>query len=417
MNDSSNPNDPSARGRSDDPRTVFEATRPAVADAVSQDRMPTTPAREGSAGASPPGRAGSGSFAARRVVLPGAFPIAALMSALAVVLSAGALWGVWTTREHSQQLEQDLVRRLQTGNEQAAEVRLLARQSQDQTRDALAKVTLLETRLAEVALQRSQVEELIQSFARSRDENVLVDIDAAIRVAMQQSVITGGVEPLVNALRASDDRLTRIKQPRLERVRRALATDLDRVRGVTVTDLGTLLLRLDEAARMVDELPLLNRGRAGAEEDAFRVVPKSVPASTGASGALPKPWADGVWAELSARFNSAWEEIRGLIRVTRIDQPEAALIAPDQTFFLRENLKLRLMNARLALLSRQSEVVRADLQMAQAALDKYFDGASKRTQMVAEALRLVLTQSRQAAIPQPDESLSAIAAAMAVAAR
>ena len=346
------------------------------------------------------------------------FPAAIVLAALAVVFSGGALWSVWTTRERSVQLEQDLVRRLQAGTDQAAEVRLLARQSQDQARDALAKVTLLETRLAEVALQRSQVEELIQSFARSRDENVLVDIDAAIRVAMQQTVMTGSVEPLVNALRASDDRLARIKQPRLERVRRALATDLDRVRGVTVTDLGTLLLRLDEAARLVDELPLVARGVASAETVGGRSpAGRAASAVVAASGISARPWADGVWAELADRFSLAWEDLRGLIRVTRIDQPDAVLIAPDQTFFLRENLKLRLMNARLALLSRQSEAVRSDLQMAQAALDKYFDGSSKRTQMVAEALRLVLVQSRQAAIPQPDESLAAIAAAMAVAAR
>ncbi len=406
MNDSPNPNDPAARGRSDDNRTVFEATRPAVADAASQDRMPSAPSR-----------AGSGSFSSRRPALPRTFPVTAAVAALAALLAAGALWAVWSTRERSQQLEQELVRRQQAGNEQAAEVRLLARQSQDQARDALAKVTILETRLAEVALQRSQVEELIQSFARSRDENVLVDIDAAIRVAMQQTVITGSVEPLVNALRASDDRLARIKQPRLERVRRALATDLDRVRGVTVTDLGTLMLRLDEAARLVDELPLVARGGSGTEagsanESAARAASGAVAAS-GASGV----WTDGVWAELSERFNLAWAEIRGLIRVTRIDQPEAMLIAPDQTFFLRENLKLRLMNARLALLSRQSEVVRADLQMAQQALDKYFDGTSKRTQMVSEALRHVLAQSRLATIPQPDESLAAIAAAMAATAR
>jgi uroporphyrin-3 C-methyltransferase len=349
--------------------------------------------------------------------LPKSISAVAVLSVLAVMLAGGALWAVWTTREHSAQLEQDLVRRLQTGNEQAAEVRLLARQSLDQTRDALAKVTLLETRLAEVALQRSQVEELIQSFARSRDENVLVDIDAAIRVAMQQTVITGSVEPLVNALRASDDRLARIRQPRLERVRRALATDLDRVRGVTVTDLGTLLLRLDEAARLVDELPLVARGGGAGVEVTARVGAKAASAGGSASGVISKPWSDGIWSEFVERLGLAWDDIRGLIRVTRIDQPEAALIAPDQTFFLRENLKLRLMNARLALLSRQSEVVRADLQAAQAALEKYFDASSKRTQMVAEALRLVLTQSRSAALPQPDGSLAAIAAAMAVAAR
>jgi uroporphyrin-III C-methyltransferase len=376
--------------------------------------MPSATPRDSSAAVH---RAGSGSFSSKRTDrFPKLISAAVALSALAVTLAGGALWAVWATREHSAHLEQDLVRRLQTGNEQAAEVRLLARQSQDQTRDALAKVTLLETRLAEVALQRSQVEELIQSFARSRDENVLVDIDAAIRVAMQQTVITGSVEPLVNALRASDDRLARIRQPRLERVRRALATDLDRVRGVTVTDLGTLLLRLDEAARLVDELPLVARG-VGVEVSARGGAKAASAGGGGASGVISRPWSDGIWSEFVERLGLAWDDIRGLIRVTRIDQPEAALIAPDQTFFLRENLKLRLMNARLALLSRQSEVVRADLQAAQAALEKYFDASSKRTQMVAEALRLVLTQSRSAALPQPDGSLAAIAAAMAVAAR
>jgi uroporphyrin-3 C-methyltransferase len=70
-----------------------------------------------------------------------------------------------------------------------------------QAREAAAKMALLEARVAETSMQRSQVEELIQSLARSRDENVLADVEAAIRVAMQQSAITGSAEPLVAALR------------------------------------------------------------------------------------------------------------------------------------------------------------------------------------------------------------------------
>lgn len=87
-------------------------------------------------------------------------------------------------------------------------------------------MALLEARVAETTMQRSQLEDLIQSLARSRDENVLADVEAAIRVALQQSAITGSAEPLVLTLKQADERLARYNQPRLERVRRAVAQDL-----------------------------------------------------------------------------------------------------------------------------------------------------------------------------------------------
>jgi uroporphyrin-3 C-methyltransferase len=136
---------------------------------------------------------------------------------------------------------------------------------QQGAREASAKLALLEARLAETALQRTQIEELIQGLARSRDENVLADIDAALRVALQQSAITGSVEPLVATLRQADERLARFNQPRLERVRRAVAQDLERARNAGVTDFAGLAIRLDEVIRQIDELPLLatpdKRGR------------------------------------------------------------------------------------------------------------------------------------------------------------
>ena len=111
---------------------------------------------------------------------------------------------------------------------------------QENARDTAAKVALLEARVAEVAVQRGQLEELIQSLSRSRDENVLVDIEAAMRVALQQTAITGSAEPLVATLKQSDERLARYNQPRLERVRRAVARDLERVQATSVADVATL---------------------------------------------------------------------------------------------------------------------------------------------------------------------------------
>ncbi|MDE2457352.1 MAG: uroporphyrinogen-III C-methyltransferase, partial [Burkholderiales bacterium] len=108
-----------------------------------------------------------------------------------------------------------------------------------------------------------------------------------------------------------------------------------------------------------------------------------------------------------------WEQARSLIRVTRIDHPDAVLLAPDQAWFLRENLKLRLLNARLALLSRQFDTAQSDLRDALATLDHYFDRSSRRVRSASELLHQVQSQARLVSVPRPDATLAAIATAAA----
>jgi uroporphyrin-3 C-methyltransferase len=116
------------------------------------------------------------------------------------------------------------------------------------------------------------------------------------------------------------------------------------------------------------------------------------------------------WSAIGGRI---WVEIRSLVRVTQIDKPEAMLVAPDQAWFLRENLKLRLLNARLSLLSRQFDIAQADLREAQAVLERYFDRNARRVALTIDLVRQVTGQSRQLAVPRPDETLAALAAAQA----
>ena len=349
----------------------------------------------------------------------------ALAAVLAVVAGV-SLVIAWKTQQRVKSVEQQLVRRLEDSQLQSSEAHMLAKQSQDTVLAAAAKVALLEARVAEVAVQRSQLEDLMQSLSRSRDENLLVDIDTGIRVAMQQTAITGSAEPLVAMLKQADDRLVRYDQPRLEGVRRAIARDLDRVKAVGVTDIPTLSIKLDEAVRLIDELPLLSnaeprpsvvpKGKAAA---AAHLASAPVLASTAASAAgraasaaQPAWWQtwDGGWTAVSERV---WSEVKSLIRVTRIDHPEAMLLAPDNAFFVRENVKLRLLNARLALLSRQFDTAQSDLQVVQAALDRYFDRSSRRTTLASELVRQVAVQARQVTVPKPDDTLVALAAATA----
>jgi len=377
------------------PATVNE-TRPAT--------EPPAPPSPGAVPPAPPPRPAPAGHNSRWIV-----------PAVAGALSVAALTLALFSQQRVKALEQELVRRQQDSQGQAVEARTLAQQAQDAARAAETKVGLLEARVAETALQRSQLEELIQQLSRSRDENVLADIDAAVRVAMQQSAITGSTEPMVAALRQAEERLARVNQPRVERVRRALARDLDRVRAAAVSDVASLTIKLDEAVRTVDELPLLAQPVA-------RAVPAQRPAaaSAAAAAAASAPPAGGPalwWGWLQARsaqlLGQVWTEVRGLLRVTRIDNPEAMLVAPEQAWFLRENLKLRLLNARLALLSRQFDTAQSDLRDAQAALDRYFDRSARRVVLTADLVRQVAAQARQLALPRPDETLAALSATQA----
>jgi uroporphyrin-3 C-methyltransferase len=333
------------------------------------------------------------------------------LAAVLAVLAGVSLTLAWKTQQRVQAIEQEMVRRLDEGRLQSNEAQLLSKQSQDSALATAAKVALLEARVAEVAIQRSQLEDLMQSLSRSRDENMLVDIDAGIRVAMQQTAITGSAEPLVAMLKQADERLMRSEQPRLEGIRRSIARDLDRVKAVGLTDIPTLTIKLDEAARMVDELPLL--ANALPRSVVGKVKPLVAPTAASAAAAPSAPWWqtwNGGWSAVTERM---WSEAKSLIRVTRIDHPEAMLLAPENAFFVRENLKLRLLNARLALLSRQFETTQSDLQLAQNALDRYFDRSARSTVLLSLLLNQVAAQSREVNVPKPDDTLAAVAAAAA----
>jgi uroporphyrin-3 C-methyltransferase len=235
-------------------------------------------------------------------------------------------------------------------------------------------------------------------------------VDASLRVAQQQATITGSVEPLINALRQADERLARYNQPRLERVRRAVIHDLEHARAVSGVDVPSLAIKLDEAVRMVDELPMLSVAVTGSEPARATARPAAPAASRPASSAAETPSWQQVWAGWSQQV---WDDVRALVRVTRIEHPEAVLIDPQQRYFLRENLKLRLLNARLSLLSRQFDLAQSDLRQAQATLQRYFDRSTRRVTLATELIDLVGQQCRQVIVPRPDETLAALTAAAA----
>ena len=351
------------------------------------DEAPSTPA----APAAPAASAGGGA--------------AGWIPAVALVIAAGAAGLAWNARQDSDALERELVKRQSEAQAQVTAALALARAAEDAARDAQAKAALLEARTADAGVQRTQLESLMSSLSRTRDENVLGEVEASLRAAMQQATWTGRSEPLVVAMKQADERLAALSGPRLGTVRRALARDLERIVAAASADSGLLAQRIDDVLRRVDELPLTMQVPAAAD------VTNRTP---GVTHPDPSEVAVPTWRDHAAEYWRSWKQIvadeaRSLVRVTRIDQPQAMLLTPQQAYFLRENLKLRLLSARLAVLSRQTDVAQGDLREALRSLDAYYDRQSQRVASAADTLKQVAAAARQTAVPRPDDTLAALA--------
>jgi len=325
-----------------------------------------------------------------------AAPRPALLAWLALSVGVLALLVAVLAWQRLSAMREQLARQSSEAGVQALEARSIARQAQELARETAARLAVSEVRLSEVALQRNQLEDLIQSLSRSRDENLVVDIESALRLAQQQAQLTGSVEPLVAALKSAEQRVLRAAQPRLAQLSRAIGRDLQRIGAATVSDTPSLMQRIDELSRLTDELPLVNAVAAVSASGSLR---------RGEGDVLPSWW--------QRALQLVGEEARNLLRVSRIEQPEAALLSPEQSFFVRENLKLKLLNARLGLLSRQLESARADLVSASMSLNRYFDPASRKTQAAASLLQQIQSQARSMDLPRVDDTLAALTTAAA----
>lgn len=340
-------------------------------------------------------------------------PAYVLSGLLAVLL--GANW--WYSHSQISNLREEVARRLQNADTVGSETKILANSVQETTKEIQAKVILLEGKQSEASSQQLALEQLYQELSRNRDDWALAEIEQVLSTASQQLQLAGNVQGALIALQNADSRLAKSDKPQFITIRRAIAKDIERLKALPALDLIGIALRLDSVITQVDHIPLWADEKsvvsATPPKAPLRVLPKSGGNGKNAKKAAPDDIPENTWAmraqDAWQSFSSEmWGEVRQLIRVRNVETPDALLLTPSQGYFVRENLKLRLLNARLALLSRNESTFRSDMIAAQDAISKYFDTRAKQTQAVQALLRQVQSSNLSIEMPTLSDSLNAV---------
>ena len=314
--------------------------------------------------------------------------------AIAVVGLALALWSLLATRDTEETLTQSLGTKLaeQSGAQKqtAAQVDLLSKD----LRDSQNRVAQLEGKLSEFQGQRVAMEEKYRELARAPDDWLLAEIEQTLNIASRELTLAGNVRAALIALQAADQRLARADKLQVVQLRRAITQDMERLKALPLVDTQGVSVKLDNLMSLASTLPL--------------AVPDVIAASA------REVRANDANDNIAVRFGKdMWFEMKQLIRIREIDSGDPVLLAPQQAYFLRENLKLRLLSARTSLIARDETNFKEDLKLAREMLTKYFDPKAKVNANALAMLKQFTENPVSISAPDITGSLAAVRVARA----
>lgn len=311
-----------------------------------------------------------------------------ILRVLGVVVVLLLVLGIWLdTRSQIGGLQRELVQKLAAAEQFNKDSRLLVDQTRDAFRALDLKVNTLESRFAETQNQRLALESLYTELSRSRDERVLAEVEQMLMIASQQLKLARNLKAALVALENADARLQRADSTQFTQVRRAIQSDLERLKSAPFADVVGMALRIENVANQVELWPLAMHERPA--------VPAVPPAD-------PK---DGAFTQFLREF---WQEARNLVRIEWVSRPEAPLLAPAQIFFLRENLKIRLLSARVGLSSQDESNYKSDLREAGQWIRRYFDVTDKKVALALSTLEQLANSAVSIELPEITGSLEAV---------
>ncbi len=274
-----------------------------------------------------------------------------------------------------------------------------ANRADAEARAARQQAAVVEARLAEEQGQREALEQLFSDLSRGRDDAVLVEVERLVTVAAQELQLSGNVATALAALQTADVRLSRSDNARFVPLRRVLARDIERLKAAPAVDFTGIALKLDQLASAVDTWPLLAAVSAAP-------APTAVAAADSSAPPAPAGW----WQRQLRALQGELGEYRDLIRIRHVDSPESVLLDAQQQTLVRQQLRLRLLNARQALLGRNDRLFRADLSEAQALMARYVDTRSAAAAGALTLIKQLASTALSVEVPTIGDSMAAIRA-------
>lgn len=260
------------------------------------------------------------------------------------------------------------------------------------TRSADARLALLENRVNQTSSQYDSLNSLYQELAHHRSDWLLSETEYTLAITNQQLQLVGNVPAAISVLEHLITRLASADRPALIGIQKVVAHDIEVLKALPLIDTIGLTAKLDSLIEQVDQLPLrmdINSSSRESARDASQVRQLSV------------PWWEGIAYDL-------WQSLTELVRIRRLDRPEAILLAPEQTLFLRENLKVRLLDARFALIQRDGARFHSDVVAVRTYATRYFDSKARSAQHWFSTLNELDNVSLNLTLPDLSSSLKAV---------
>ncbi|MFZ5524179.1 MAG: uroporphyrinogen-III C-methyltransferase [Pseudomonadota bacterium] len=315
------------------------------------------------------------------------------------------LWQWLDERRIIDGMQQQLAIKIDEMESSSKATRQLLVQGQEQVSELSVKVATLESRYAELQNQRGMQENSNNELSASRDETALAEVEQMLLNAAQQLQLSANVRAALIFMQSADARLQHMNKPASRSLSKIIGRDMDKLRALPIVDITGINRQLNKLIAAVDELPLAYQQHAANEADAKSPQEGYGGASAGSAVTLAPSKEETAGQKL---LREIWQEMKQLVQIENTGKDEIPLLHPEQQFFLRENLKLRLLSARIALLSRDEAVFRQELKNTQLWTARYFDAKSPAVLEVLSGMKQLAVSRISIELPDLGSSLQAV---------
>jgi uroporphyrin-3 C-methyltransferase len=338
------------------------------------------------------------------------------LAVVALILATGAIGFSAVNWKNYGGLRVAVGERVQAAEAESAQLRQLSSDTVTQLNAAQARVTALEQRVSELNLQRTQLEELMLSVSRSRDDTLVQDLISSLHFAAQQSQLTGTTQPNIAALQAGIERIESASNPRLSGVRDAMRQDLTALQGAANSDVSVIVRQLAVLSREIDSLQM--RDTAPPPVVQPRPADKTVPAAGVASAEAATDQPSGLIARAQTALTAAWNQVwsfaknqgQDLIRIRTAQPSDDLVVTPEAALLVKSNLKLQLLTARVALMAGQKSTAAEDIAAVLQNVTRLTDPMSAPVQRTVDGLQKAQAAIAALYVPSPQASLAALTA-------